>query len=164
MKYVKHYFCVYDFKHFDLTTAQGVTEFEQNFLPRVKYGLIAKAMEENTFNQDDKNYIFSFERDYWNDDKIQEEVDTHLYVLSGMYKAPNCELYYTARKEAVELLKSWKPFDLVLVIKSEEELQNEWEYDKMIERNYGITVKGLSRKEKNEMVRKMQEFHLKGYE
>ncbi len=152
MKYIKRYFNVYDFDNFDLTTATGTTEFENDYLPRIKCSMIVRAIEEEKLNQDNTNYIFEFEREYWSEERIYNEI--HKYPIADGKYLYRGNLY---RKDLFEeMVSSKKPFDLVMKIKTYEDLKEEFKLDEMLENHYGVNTRGLSYKEKVEMYNKFR--------
>lgn len=151
MKYVKHYFTMHDFEFFELNTEKGKLNFEEEFLPYIKRGLVNKAVEEKEFIEDNKTFIFEFKREYWADQRIKKMVIEDPFLLqssSGPYLSIN---------EKFEKIKSWKPFDLVLILKTEEEFYEECRINNMLEQSHpDINIKDLRIEEKIRLLNNVQ--------
>lgn len=151
MKYVKHYFTIHDFKFFNLDYKEGKVAFEEYALPSIKRNLINKAIEEKEFIEDNKTFIFEFKREYWTDQRIKKMVIEDPFLLqssSGPYLSIN---------EKFEKIKSWKPFDLVLILKTEEEFYEEYRINNMLEQSHpDINIKDLRIEEKIRLLNNVQ--------
>ena len=156
MKYVKFYFTIRDFEFLELDTEKGKSVLNEQFLPAIRRDLINKALNEKEFDEDNKNYIIEFKREYWTDQKIRKLVLEDPFLLqssSGPYLSIN---------EKFEKIKSWKPFDLVLILKTEEEFYEECRINNMLEQSHpDINIKDLRIEEKIRLLNNVQKNSLR---
>lgn len=162
MKYAVHELRLRDFFYFGVS-ATGITKLEEEIIPIIKSELLIKAYQE-LMNEFDKDYIISFEKIYWDDNKIQEAIDTELRIVSGMYAVPSDTPPYTerrARRDVVyDMVKNMKPYNLVLVIRNHDEYMQKREYIEQLDcklKTMGVNIIGLSFSEKQKTLKEMNE-------
>lgn len=86
----------------------------------------------------ENNFIIQFKNEYWDYNRINYVVDNELKVTNGLYKNPiPCPKAFIDRSEAYKLISDKKPFDIVLLLKTKEELNYEIE---LKERFPGISI------------------------
>ena len=151
MKYVKHYFTLQNFKFFNSDTEEGKRNFEEKCLPYIKRTLIDKAMDEKEFAEDNRNFIFEFKREYWSDERIKKMLIEDPFLLQS-----SSDPYLSINKK-IEEIKSWKPFDLVLILKTEEEFYEECTINNMLKQSRpDINIKDLAIEEKIRLLNNIQ--------
>lgn len=152
MKYVKFYFTIRDFEFLELDTEKGKGVLNEQFLPAIRRDLINKALNEKEFDEDNKNYIIEFKREYWTDQKIRKLVLDDPFLLQYSPSDPVLSI-----NEKFEKIKSWKPFDLVLILKTEEEFYEECRINNMLEQSHpDINIKDLRIEEKIRLLNNVQ--------
>lgn len=88
-----------------------------------KRGLLEKLYFQKLKGKDNENFIISFKKNYWSDWRINEEIDKHLRVVNGLYKNPiPSQQTFIDRAEAYKMIADKKPFDIVLELKTKEDL------------------------------------------
>lgn len=151
MKYVKHYFIIRDFQFFNSDTEEEKRNFEEKCLPYIKRTLIDKAMDEKEFTEDNRNFIFEFKREYWSDQRIKKMVIEDPFLLQS-----SSDPYLSIDKK-IEKIKSWKPFDLVLILKTEEEFYEECRINNMLKQSCpDISIEDLAIEEKIRLLNNIQ--------
>lgn len=156
MKYVKYYFTIRDFEFLELDTEKGKGVLNEQFLPAIRRDLINKALNEKEFDEDNKNYIIEFKREYWTDQKIRKLVLEDPLLL----QSPSDPVL--SINEKFEKIKSWKPFDLVLILKTEEEFYEECRINNMLEQSHpDINIKELRIEEKIRLLNNVQKNSLR---
>ena len=158
MKYVKYYFTIRDFEFFNSGNEKGKYDLEEQYLfTAIKRNLINKAVDEKEFNEDNKNYIIEFKREYWTDQKIRKIVLDDPFLLQYSPSDPVLSI-----NEKFEKIKSWKPFDLVLILKTEEEFYEECKINNMLEQSHpDINIKDLRIEEKIRLLNNVQKNSLR---
>ena len=152
MKYVKFYFTIRNFEFLELDTEKGKGVLNEQFLPAIRRDLINKAFNEKEFDEDNKNYIIEFKREYWTDQKIRKLVLDDPFLLQYTPSDPVLSI-----NEKFEKIKSWKPFDLVLILKTEEEFYEECRINNMLEQSHpDINIKDLKIEEKIRLLNNVQ--------
>ena len=117
MIHIRHDFTLSNFVMFDLDTATGITNFEE-MLNHIKIKLYSRIPVElnKAGYKEDENYIVELKKVYWDNNKIENEI--YKYYADSKYLIKN---KYIDRKQFYELIDKNKPFDLELVIKTENE-------------------------------------------
>lgn len=88
-----------------------------------KKGLLEKMYFEKIKGKDGMDFIISFSKKYWSDYRINEEIEEHLRVVNGLYKNPiPSSQAFIDRAEAYKMIADKKPFDIILELKTKEDL------------------------------------------
>jgi hypothetical protein len=81
----------------------------------VKVEMLRKLYFDKLKGKDEQEFTFSFHKDYWTDYRINEEIDKYFRITNGLYRHPNPTTNcYISREELFDMIKSKKPFDIVL--------------------------------------------------
>ena len=114
MEYIKHTMTANDFFVDDIYSP-GALEI---IVDRVKTGMLQKLYFEKLKGKDNENFIICFQKDYWSDYRINEEINKY-QIGNSLYRHPNPrESCYIGREELVDMINSKEPFDIVLKLKT----------------------------------------------
>lgn len=99
---------------------EGTTE---TIINNAKLELLQKLYFDKLKGKED-DFIIQFKNEYWDYNKINFIIDNVLHITNGLYRNPlTCE--FISRDEAYKLISDKKPFDIVLILKTKEELDYE---------------------------------------
>lgn len=88
-----------------------------------KKSLLEKLYFQKLKGKDNENFIISFKKNYWSVWRINEEIDKHLRFVNGLYKNPiPSQQAFIDRAEAYKMIADKKPFDIILELKTKEDL------------------------------------------
>ena len=88
-----------------------------------KKSLLEKLYFEKLKGKDGVDFIISFSKKYWSNYRINEEIEKYLRITNGLYKNPiPSQQAFIDRFEAYKMIADKKPFDIVLEIKTQEDL------------------------------------------
>lgn len=95
----------------------------ETIINNAKIGLLQKLYFDKLEGKED-NFIIQFKNEYWDYNRISYVVDNDLHFGNGLYRNPlTCE--WIDRAEAYKLISDKKPFDIILILKTKEELDYE---------------------------------------
>lgn len=149
MQYLKYYFTIRDFLF--LNSATSSINFEEHIQTHIKPQLVHRFLLEKPADE----YIFKFKREYWTDEKISNQCNDDFYFPPYNPDKPNERLTYS---ELVNQLKTYKPFDLVLVSMTKEEYIAESKAMEDLESFYGCDLSNIDDDEKQELMHKMMNY------
>ena len=133
MEYIKHTMTANDFFVDDIYSP-GTLE---KIVNEVKVGILQKLYFEKLKEKDNEDFIICFQKDYWSDYRINEEIDKYFGIINGLYRHPNPkESCYISRGELFDMIKSKNPFDIVLKLKT----RSEFLYDDKIKKTIDYTA------------------------
>lgn len=115
---------------------KGTTE---TIINNAKLELLQKLYFDKLKGKED-NFVIQFKNEYWDYNRINYVIDNDLCVTNGLYKHPypTSDQVFIDRSEAYKLISDKKPFDIVLLLKTKEELDYEIE---LKERFPGISMR-----------------------
>ena len=90
-------------------------------IDKVKTEMLEKLYFDRLKGKEKDNFIISFHNTYWDDFRINEEIDKYLRITNGLYKNPINHRTYIDRAEAYQMITNKKPFDIILVVQTQEE-------------------------------------------
>ena len=95
----------------------------EKIIDNLKLGLLEKLYFERLKGKDNEFFSISFRNLYWDDFRINQEIDKDLRIVNGLYKNPiPSKQAFIDRQEAYEMIREKKPFDIVLERKTLEDL------------------------------------------
>lgn len=132
MEKIKYIMALNDFLA-DERFGKGTTE---TIINNAKIGLLQKLYLDKIKGKED-DFIIQFKNEYWDYERINYVIDSYLEVTNGLYRNP-LGGGFIDRAEAYKLISDKKPFDIVLILKTKEELDYEIE---LKERFPGISMR-----------------------
>ena len=131
MKYLKH---IRTFNDIFAKDNFGI-ESEENILNYAKSNLLQKLYNQEIKDNILKSYVIMFANQYWDDTRIEEEIDKYGRIVNGLYKNPISQgNEFISREELYYLIKEKNPFDIILIVRNEDEFI----YDYEEKQRYGI--------------------------
>ena len=110
-------------------------ESEENILNYAKSNLLQKLYNQEIKDNILKSYVITFANQYWSYERIEEEIDKYGRIVNGLYKNPLPQgNNFISREELYNLIKERKPFDIILIVRNEDEFI----YDYEEKQRYGI--------------------------
>lgn len=113
----------------DKTIRVGSTE---TVIDMIKKQMLEKLYFDKLKGKED-NFIIQFKNEYWDYNRINYVIDNFLEVTNGLYRNPLGGGFIN-RAELYKLISDKKPFDIILILKTKEELDYEIELNKRYER------------------------------